>query len=56
MIGRTEYVTDSRKKETRKADVMWNAYWRCGQWLSECAEGCYKHFVKGKWVCCKCGK
>jgi hypothetical protein len=23
--------------------------------LSACAEGCYKHFVDGKWVCCKCG-
>lgn len=24
--------------------------------LGVCAEGCYKHFVSGKWVCCKCGK
>jgi hypothetical protein len=23
--------------------------------LSVCPEGCYKHFVKGKWVCCKYG-
>lgn len=20
-----------------------------------CAEGCYKHYVNGEWVCCKCG-
>lgn len=24
--------------------------------LNVCAEGCYKHYVKGMgWVCCKCG-
>ena len=24
--------------------------------LSACADGCYKHYVKGLgWVCCKCG-
>jgi hypothetical protein len=23
--------------------------------LSACAEGCYKHYKNGKWVCCKCG-
>lgn len=23
--------------------------------LTVCPEGCYKHFVNGKWVCCKCG-
>jgi len=23
--------------------------------LSACSEGCYKHNVNGKWVCCKCG-
>jgi hypothetical protein len=26
------------------------------QVLSVCAEGCYKHFKAGKWVCCKCGE
>jgi len=25
------------------------------QSLSACAEGCYKHKINGKWVCCKCG-
>jgi hypothetical protein len=24
--------------------------------MNACAEGCYKHYVKGLgWVCCKCG-
>jgi hypothetical protein len=23
--------------------------------MERCAEGCYKHSVNGKWVCCKCG-
>jgi len=24
--------------------------------VNACAEGCYKHYVKGLgWVCCKCG-
>lgn len=28
----------------------------CRVVLSVCAEGCYKHYVKGVgWVCCKCG-
>jgi hypothetical protein len=22
---------------------------------SVCPEGCYKHYVNGKWICCKCG-
>lgn len=22
--------------------------------LRVCAEGCYKHLVNGKWICCKC--
>jgi hypothetical protein len=21
-----------------------------------CPEGCYKHYVNGRWICCKCGK
>lgn len=21
-----------------------------------CPEGCYKHFVNGRWICCKCGQ
>lgn len=25
------------------------------QFLTACAEGCYKHYVEGQWVCCKCG-
>jgi hypothetical protein len=25
------------------------------RFLTACAEGCYKHHVNGKWVCCKCG-
>lgn len=25
--------------------------------LPVCAQGCYKHYVKGKgWVCCQCGE
>lgn len=40
-----------------------NKSWRGNEWrarfsgfLSVCAEGCYKHYVKGLgWVCCKCG-
>lgn len=31
----------------------WRAFLRA---LSACAEGCYKHFKGGKWVCCKCGQ
>jgi hypothetical protein len=23
--------------------------------LRVCPAGCYKHFVHGKWVCCRCG-
>lgn len=25
------------------------------KFLKACAEGCYRHFKDGKWVCCKCG-
>jgi hypothetical protein len=25
------------------------------RFLQACAEGCYKHYRDGKWVCCKCG-
>lgn len=25
------------------------------RFLQACAEGCYKHFRDGRWVCCKCG-
>jgi hypothetical protein len=37
---------------------MLDKSWRSAvQFLSVCANGCYKHFVKGKgWVCCQCGK
>lgn len=31
-----------------------NRDWATSQ-LRVCAEGCYKHRVDGKWVCCKCG-
>ncbi|MEC3976254.1 hypothetical protein [Amycolatopsis sp. H20-H5] len=27
----------------------------CSRELGVCIEGCYKHYVNGKWVCCKCG-
>jgi hypothetical protein len=33
----------------------WPAMMRLMWFLSACAEGCYKHYVKGTWVRCKCG-
>lgn len=35
---------------------MRNTEWGGGKPLGVCAEGCYKHRVDGKWVCCKCGE
>lgn len=33
-----------------------NRGWRAiTQFLTACAEGCYKHKINGKWICCKCG-
>ena len=42
--------------------MMFSTIWRgremftCEMLLSACAEGCYKHFQGGRWVCCKCGE
>lgn len=41
------------RKNTTSRPSEWGGG-RVVRFLSACAEGCYKHFVNGRWICCKC--